>query len=169
MEQLIAAPLLVVLCYLTVTAVKGTHLPTRLYPLVSALCGVAYGVAVWYLEPELLTGVSDVRGALLRGLVSGLAATGTDQLLKRLIVRAASADGLTLPETAGQNMVEALLESEEAALPNEGEALHDREETALSGEENKATADQGKILQDKEKATLSGEVNLPAVDAEAQV
>lgn len=71
-----------VICYLLALAVKQTPLATKWLPTLCGLMGAGLGVAGMYTMPEFPAG--DVITALAVGIVSGLAATGADQLAKQL-------------------------------------------------------------------------------------
>ncbi|WP_418667938.1 phage holin family protein [Allofournierella sp.] len=70
-----------VICYLLALAVKQTPLATKWLPTLCGLMGGALGVAGMYTMPEFPAG--DIITALAVGIVSGLAATGADQIAKQ--------------------------------------------------------------------------------------
>ena len=71
-----------VCCYLLALAVKQTPLANKWLPTLCGLLGGLLGVAGMYTMPEFPAG--DVITALAVGIVSGLAATGADQIAKQL-------------------------------------------------------------------------------------
>lgn len=78
-----AVPVISVICYLAAECVKLTPLRDEWIP---ALCGVfggALGVVALYVSPELIP-ATDILSAVAIGIVSGLAATGANQIGKQL-------------------------------------------------------------------------------------
>ena len=71
-----------VCCYLLALAVKQTPLANKWLPTLCGLMGGLLGVVGMYTMPEFPAG--DVITALAVGIVSGLAATGADQIAKQL-------------------------------------------------------------------------------------
>ena len=72
-----------VICYLLGLTVKVSGLDDRFIPVICGIAGGALGVAGLYLGlPEFPA--SDPLAALAVGIVSGLAATGADQVRKQL-------------------------------------------------------------------------------------
>lgn len=71
-----------VICYLAATAIKQTPLANKWLP---TICG-ALGAALGLLGPALMPGypAADPYTAVAIGIVSGLAATGANQLIKQL-------------------------------------------------------------------------------------
>ena len=92
-------PLIVVICYIAITAIKSTKLDSRWYPLISCGIGMLIGVAMFYITPEFI-GATSIMVAIVSGGVSGLAATGSNQVLKQLMK--SSEDG-TLVVTTSDN------------------------------------------------------------------
>lgn len=77
-------PLIVVICYIVITAIKSTKIDSRWYPLISCGIGMLVGVAMFYITPEFI-GATSIMVAIVSGGVSGLAATGSNQVLKQLM------------------------------------------------------------------------------------
>lgn len=77
-------PLIVVICYIVITAIKSTKIDSRWYPLISCGIGMLIGVAMFYITPEFI-GATSIMVAIVSGGVSGLAATGSNQVLKQLM------------------------------------------------------------------------------------
>ncbi len=71
-----------VICYLLALCIKQTPLANKWLPTLCGLMGGLLGVAGMYTMPEFPAG--DVITALAVGIVSGLAATGADQIAKQL-------------------------------------------------------------------------------------
>ena len=77
-------PLVVVICYLFITAIKGTKIKDNFYPVISCAVGMLCTAAMHLLVPEFI-GASGLVSALISGAASGLAATGTNQVFKQLL------------------------------------------------------------------------------------
>ena len=71
-----------VIAYLIGEAVKAAKLPGRWIPIVCGASGMALGVVGMYLMPEFPAG--DLLSAAAVGIVSGLAATGLNQTVRKL-------------------------------------------------------------------------------------
>ena len=82
-----AIPIIVVICYIAITAIKSTKINSRWYPLISCGIGMLIGVAMYFVLPEFL-GATSMMVAIISGAVSGLAATGSNQVLKQLMKQA---------------------------------------------------------------------------------
>ena len=71
-----------VICYLAATAVKQTPLANKWLPTICGTLGGVLGVLAWCGSvPDFPAG--DPLTALAVGIVSGLAATGADQVIKQ--------------------------------------------------------------------------------------
>ena len=90
-------PLIVVICYIAITAIKTTKIDGRWYPLISCGIGMLIGVAMFYITPEFI-GATSIMVAIVSGGVSGLAATGSNQVLKQLMKSAE--DGTLVVKTS---------------------------------------------------------------------
>ena len=74
---------IVVICYLVGLVVKATPWNNnKIIPVVCGMAGAALGVAGMYVMPEFPA--ADPIPAVAVGFVSGLAATGADQIAKQL-------------------------------------------------------------------------------------
>lgn len=74
---------IVVICYLVGLVVKATPWNNnKIIPVVCGMAGAALGVAGMYVMPEFPA--ADPITAVAVGIVSGLAATGADQIAKQL-------------------------------------------------------------------------------------
>lgn len=71
-----------IICYLIGLAVKLLPLDNKWIPVICGICGAGLGYAAMYIMPDFPAG--DVITALAVGIVSGLAATGADQMYKQL-------------------------------------------------------------------------------------
>lgn len=73
---------IVVICYLLAEAIKATKLDNKWLPVLCGVFGGALGVVAMYIMPEYPA--TDYITAVAVGIVSGLAATGADQIAKQL-------------------------------------------------------------------------------------
>ena len=71
-----------VICYLIGQIIKATGLDNKWIPCIVGLAGGAFGAAALYIMPDFPAG--DILTALAVGIVSGLAATGANQMGKQL-------------------------------------------------------------------------------------
>jgi O-antigen/teichoic acid export membrane protein len=71
-----------VICYLVIEIIKTTQLNRKWLPIVSGLLGGALGVVAMLIMPSYPA--SDYLNAIAIGIVSGLAATGINQMAKQL-------------------------------------------------------------------------------------
>ena len=69
-----------VICYLIGMAVKATKLDNKWIPVVVGSCGLILGIAAQYVMPDYPA--QDAITAAAVGIVSGLAATGINQITK---------------------------------------------------------------------------------------
>ena len=77
-----AVTVISVICYLVGEAVKLSPLDNKWIPLVCGLAGAVLGVAGMHSMADFPAG--DVLSAVAVGIVSGLAATGADQVYKQM-------------------------------------------------------------------------------------
>ena len=70
-------PVIVVICYLLITAIKTTKIDGKWYPIISCFFGIGSAVAMYCIVPDFL-GASSITVAIVSGAISGLAATGGD-------------------------------------------------------------------------------------------
>lgn len=73
---------IVVICYLAAQAIKATSLDNKWLPVICGALGGVLGVVGMYVMPDYPAG--DVITAIAVGIVSGLAATGANQVYKQL-------------------------------------------------------------------------------------
>lgn len=71
-----------VICYLIAEMVKATPLDNKWLPAICGIVGAGLGVAAMFVMPEFPA--ADPITAVAIGIVSGLAATGANQIYKQL-------------------------------------------------------------------------------------
>ena len=71
-----------VICYLIAMGVRATSLDTKWLPVICGVIGGVLGVVGMYIMPDFPA--SDYINAVAVGIVSGLAATGANQIGKQL-------------------------------------------------------------------------------------
>ena len=71
-----------VICYLAAECIKATALDNKWLPVVCGILGGVLGIAAMFIMPEFPGG--DYITAVAIGIVSGLAATGANQIGKQL-------------------------------------------------------------------------------------
>lgn len=71
-----------VICLLIGQAVKVSGLDNKWIPIICGVCGCALGILAMFIMPDFPAG--DYITAAAVGIVSGLAATGANQVLKQL-------------------------------------------------------------------------------------
>ncbi len=71
-----------VLCYLIGQGAKATSLNNKWIPVICGLCGAVLGVAGLYVMPDFPA--QDIITASAVGVVSGLGATGINQVYKQI-------------------------------------------------------------------------------------
>lgn len=79
-----AIPVIVVICYIAITAIKGTSVSSKWYPVISCFLGAISAFAMYYIVPGFIN-ASTLTAAIISGGISGLAATGSNQVLKQLM------------------------------------------------------------------------------------
>ena len=72
-----------VICYLAAECIKATALNNKWLPVVCGILGGALGIAAMFIMPDFPGG--DYITAVAIGIVSGLAATGANQIGKQLL------------------------------------------------------------------------------------
>lgn len=77
-----AFPAIAVICYLIAQIVKSTPLDNKYLPIIAGSAGGILGIIGMYIIPDFPA--SDIYSALAIGIVSGLAATGANQIYKQL-------------------------------------------------------------------------------------
>lgn len=85
--EIVSMPIITTIVYWIMNLIKYStnynEKVLRLIPLFSAICGCICGLAIYYLEPNLLT-VNSVFVAIVIGGASGMSATGFNQVLKQM-------------------------------------------------------------------------------------
>lgn len=71
-----------IICYLAAECIKATSLDNKWLPVICGVVGGILGVAGMYVMPNFPA--NDVISAVAVGIVSGLAATGANQVYKQL-------------------------------------------------------------------------------------
>lgn len=71
-----------ILCYLMGEAIKASKLDNKFIPVICGVLGAVLGVAAMFAMPEFPA--QDIITAAAVGAVSGLAATGANQVFKQL-------------------------------------------------------------------------------------
>lgn len=71
-----------VICYLLAQGIKATNLDNKWLPVICGIAGGILGVVGMYVMPDFPA--SDVITSVAVGIVSGLAATGANQIYKQL-------------------------------------------------------------------------------------
>lgn len=79
---ILAVPVITVIVFLVVEAVKATTLDNKWLPVIAGACGGILGIVATYVMPEFPA--TDPLTAIAIGIVSGLAATGAHQIYKQL-------------------------------------------------------------------------------------
>jgi len=93
-----AIPVIVVICYIAITAIKTTKINSKFYPLISCILGALLAAAMFFIFPEFI-GAATLTAAIISGAVSGLAATGTNQVFKQLLKAAENGEDLSKVNT----------------------------------------------------------------------
>lgn len=87
LSEFCSIPAIVALCYGFIEVLKRTFQNDEklknAYPLISALFGCALGVIAFLTEPDLMM-TDSVLSSALTGMVSGLSATGSNEVLQRM-------------------------------------------------------------------------------------
>lgn len=80
--EIIAIPVITVICFLIAEAIKVTPLDNKWLPVICGAFGAALGVVALYIMPDFPA--HDILTAIAYGIVSGLGATGAHQVYKQL-------------------------------------------------------------------------------------
>lgn len=83
MTEFVSVPAIVVICYLIGMCVKA-FIPKaeKFIPCVVGICGAILGILIFYTIPGFIP-ADNWASALATGIVSGLAATGVNQIYKQ--------------------------------------------------------------------------------------
>lgn len=71
-----------IICFLVGQVVKATGLDNKWIPIICGVCGAALGIVGMYIMPDFPS--TDYLTSAAVGIVSGLAATGANQVYKQL-------------------------------------------------------------------------------------
>ena len=80
--EILGVAAITIICYLFAEGIKATKLNNKWIPVLVGLLGGILGVVGMFVMPEFPAG--DVITAIAVGIVSGLAATGANQMYKQL-------------------------------------------------------------------------------------
>ena len=80
--EILGVAAITIICYLFAEGIKATKLDNKWIPVLVGLLGGILGVVGMFVMPEFPAG--DVITAIAVGIVSGLAATGANQVYKQL-------------------------------------------------------------------------------------
>lgn len=83
--EIISVGAITIICYLLAEAIKATKLDNKWIPVIVGVLGGALGAVGLYAMPQFPA--SDVLTAVAVGIVSGLAATGANQVYKQLTAK----------------------------------------------------------------------------------
>lgn len=86
MTEFVAIPAIVVICWFVGMCIKtlGTsELADRLIPVIVGIVGGILGTIIYFKYPALIA-ATDIFSAIATGIVSGMSATGVDQIVKQL-------------------------------------------------------------------------------------
>lgn len=75
-------PSIIIICYLISQAIKTTPLNNKYIPIISGVVGGILGVVAMFIVPDFPA--TDYLMAIAIGIVSGLSATGINQIFKQL-------------------------------------------------------------------------------------
>lgn len=82
MMELIGMPVIMVISYL-ITEIFKTFINKKYLPIVAGISGGVLGILSFLLQIDSMP-ATDIMSALAIGITSGLAATGTNQIIKQL-------------------------------------------------------------------------------------
>lgn len=72
-----------IICYLVGSIIKVSKIDDKFIPVICGVCGAILGAIAYFINIPDFIG-SDIYTAVARGIVSGLAATGINQIYKQL-------------------------------------------------------------------------------------
>lgn len=75
-------PSIIIICYLAAQGIKTTPLDNKYIPIICGVLGGILGVVAMFIVPDFPA--TDLLTAIAIGIVSGLAATGINQIFKQL-------------------------------------------------------------------------------------
>ena len=84
-------PIIVILCYIVAeiykVIFKQNDKAKKLIPVVMALTGAIISALIYYSNKEMLYDAKNIWIAIEIGIVSGVSATGTNQIIKQLFIK----------------------------------------------------------------------------------
>lgn len=86
--EYIGIPAIVVICYLTAEIYKALirkEESNRFIPIIAGITGGLIGLLAYYLYPNMILDAQNPIIAISIGIVSGLASTGSNQLIKQIL------------------------------------------------------------------------------------
>lgn len=83
MDEFIALPAIVVICYLIGLACKSIGTIDKFIPIICGFCGAVLGIVIFITIPDYIA-AENWAVAIATGIVSGFAATGVNQIYKQL-------------------------------------------------------------------------------------
>ena len=87
----VSIPIIVLICYMIgeiyKVLLKNNQEMYRLIPILVASIGGVLGVLIYFTAPEMIFNVDNLWIALGIGITSGFSATGTNQVIKQLIIK----------------------------------------------------------------------------------
>ena len=75
-------PSIIIICYLAAQGVKTTKFDNKYIPIICGVLGGLLGVLAMFIVPDFPA--NDILTAIAVGIVSGLSATGVNQIYKQL-------------------------------------------------------------------------------------
>lgn len=79
--EIVGVAAITIICYLIAEGVKATPLANKWLPVICGVCGAVLGAVGMLIMPDFPA--SDYLTAVAVGIVSGLAATGANQIFKQ--------------------------------------------------------------------------------------
>ena len=80
--EIIGVTSITIICYLIAQGVKATKLDNKWLPVICGACGACLGIVGFLIMPDFPA--NDYLNAAAVGIVSGLAATGANQIYKQI-------------------------------------------------------------------------------------
>lgn len=97
--EYIGIPAIVIICYLISEAFKLLVLKReenyKFIPIISGIIGGIIGLLAYYLYPDMILDAENPIVAISIGIISGLASTGSNQVIKQLIKKEEIKDDLS--------------------------------------------------------------------------
>ena len=87
--ELTSIPIIVILCYIMGEIYKFIFQNKKdlykLIPIILSCFGGVLGIFIYLTSPEIMLSASNVWGALVIGIISGIGSTGTNQIIKQIL------------------------------------------------------------------------------------